>query len=154
MQEFKEQYALPPRVVVPKPPRVEHPNDSPPTLPAPHPYNTRSQATPIVAAAVMLPTPNNTPTANIFDQPQAYRGMYRPFAHMVIDPVTGKAMEYCQLINRPATKDTWLRSLANEFGHLAQGVGGKCMERIRSRSSPSAKFQKDAPSPMQDLCAS
>jgi hypothetical protein len=34
-------------------------------------------------------------------------------------------MEYRQLIADPATCETWQKSTANEFGRLAQGVGGR-----------------------------
>jgi hypothetical protein len=42
-------------------------------------------------------------------------------------------MEYRQLITDPTTKDAWLLSSANEFGRLAQGVGGRidCTNTIR-----------------------
>jgi hypothetical protein len=39
-------------------------------------------------------------------------------------PVTGKPMEYRQLITDPSTCIAWKTSAANEFGRLAQGVGG------------------------------
>jgi hypothetical protein len=38
--------------------------------------------------------------------------------------ITGISMEYWQLISDPATKAAWQLSAANEFGRLAQGVGG------------------------------
>ena len=44
-------------------------------------------------------------------------------ANAIQHPVTGEAMEYHQLITDPATKTVWLKSAANEFGRLAQGVG-------------------------------
>jgi hypothetical protein len=42
-------------------------------------------------------------------------------------------MEYRQLISDPTTKAAWQLSAANEFGHLAQGVGGqiKGMDTIK-----------------------
>jgi Reverse transcriptase (RNA-dependent DNA polymerase) len=46
-------------------------------------------------------------------------------ANSVTHPVTGATMEYRQLITDPVTKDAWLLSSANEFGRLAQGVGGR-----------------------------
>jgi hypothetical protein len=42
----------------------------------------------------------------------------------VTDPITDKQLEYRQLISNPRTKKVWLRSSANEFGRLAQSVGG------------------------------
>ena len=43
----------------------------------------------------------------------------------VTHPVTGKQMEYRHLIRDPDFKEEWLLSGANEFGRLAQGVGGR-----------------------------
>jgi hypothetical protein len=40
----------------------------------------------------------------------------------IIDPDTGIAKEYRQLVADPKTRDVWLHSAANEFGRLAQGV--------------------------------
>jgi hypothetical protein len=34
-------------------------------------------------------------------------------------------MEYRQLISDPSTREAWQISAANEFGRLAQGVGGR-----------------------------
>jgi hypothetical protein len=45
------------------------------------------------------------------------------FANAVMHPITGDAMTYRQLITDLLTSPTWLRSAANEFGRLAQGVG-------------------------------
>ena len=42
-----------------------------------------------------------------------------------MDKQTGKLLEYKQLINHPKYREDWLLSSANEFGRLAQGVGGR-----------------------------
>jgi hypothetical protein len=42
----------------------------------------------------------------------------------VIHPTTGANMEYRGLIADKETLPTWDRAAANEFGRLAQGVGG------------------------------
>jgi len=47
------------------------------------------------------------------------------YANAIINPETGKSMEYRDLIRDPTTKAAWLTSSANEFGHLAQGIGGR-----------------------------
>ena len=41
----------------------------------------------------------------------------------IIDDITGDDMNYRNLITNPRTKNIWLRSSANEFGRLAQGIG-------------------------------
>jgi hypothetical protein len=43
----------------------------------------------------------------------------------VLDPDTGKLLEYRQLLRDPKFKETWERSSANDFGMLAQGVGNR-----------------------------
>ena len=47
-------------------------------------------------------------------------------ANAVTDPDTGKQLEYRQLISHPNRhlRQTWQQSSSNEFGRLAQGVGG------------------------------
>ena len=65
--------------------------------------------------------------------PTQHEGMLEdPFplireANAVTDPNTGHQLEYKQLINHPdnALRHTWQRSSANEFGRLAQGIGGR-----------------------------
>jgi hypothetical protein len=47
------------------------------------------------------------------------------YANAVIDPITGKSLEYRELITNPATKVIWTRSSANKFGRLTQDVGGR-----------------------------
>jgi hypothetical protein len=46
-------------------------------------------------------------------------------AMAVMDAMTGKLMNYRQLMQSPKHKEVWSRSSANEFGRLAQGVGGR-----------------------------
>ena len=46
-------------------------------------------------------------------------------AMAVMDAATGKMMNYRQLMQSPSHKEVWSRSSANEFGRLAQGVGGR-----------------------------
>jgi hypothetical protein len=43
----------------------------------------------------------------------------------VAHPETGLPMTYRQLITHPKTKVVWNHSSANEFGRLAQGIGGR-----------------------------
>jgi hypothetical protein len=46
-------------------------------------------------------------------------------AMAVMDADTGKLLNYCQLIESTKYRDAWSLSLANEFGRLANGVGGR-----------------------------
>ena len=43
----------------------------------------------------------------------------------VMDKQTGKLMNYRQLLNHPEYKKGWNLSSANEFGRLANGIGGR-----------------------------
>ena len=43
-------------------------------------------------------------------------------ANVVIDPARGQALEYRHLIRGPDGA-TWVKALANDLGHLSQGVG-------------------------------
>ena len=43
----------------------------------------------------------------------------------VMDRDTGKMMNYRQLIRNPKYREVWSKSSANEFGRLANGVGGR-----------------------------
>ena len=43
----------------------------------------------------------------------------------VFDKETGKLLNYRQLLVHPKYKKAWSVSSANEFGRLAQGVGGR-----------------------------
>ncbi len=44
---------------------------------------------------------------------------------LVYDKETGEFLNYCQLIQDPKHKEVWLKSAANDFGQLAQGVGDR-----------------------------
>ena len=46
-------------------------------------------------------------------------------ASPVLDQETGQLLEYRQLLRHPKYKDVWNRSAADEFGRLAQGIGGR-----------------------------
>jgi hypothetical protein len=95
-------------------PRVEVPTSQPPNTH--HQYNTHSQAQPSIAATIIA---SSKETVNVIIDPSsstihdclAPLPMAQPeaippmeFAASVIDPATGKAMEYQQLIPNPGTK--------------------------------------------------
>jgi hypothetical protein len=44
-------------------------------------------------------------------------------ALLVLDPSTGKFLEYCQLRHDPRYKTTWDMPYANELRRLCQGIG-------------------------------
>jgi hypothetical protein len=46
-------------------------------------------------------------------------------AMAVMDKDTGKLLNYRQLMNSPKYKKAWSLSAANEFGWLANGIGGR-----------------------------
>ena len=49
----------------------------------------------------------------------------REAANSVLDQETGKLLEYRQLLKHERFKEVWNRSAADEFGRLAQGIGGR-----------------------------
>jgi hypothetical protein len=93
---------------------------------------------PIEAKPAELPRVRSPPRVETItpvptDEPIAKRtrnasGRLEPvnfYANAVAHPITGRPMEYRQLISDPTTRDAWQISAANEFGQLAQGVGGR-----------------------------
>jgi hypothetical protein len=91
-----------------------------PQTPTPAPPLLAAKVTPLPSQA----TPD-TPLNDMFEKAEHIVKLPDWFANAVIDPTTGKALEYRELITNPATKEVWSRSSANEFGRLAQGVGGR-----------------------------
>jgi hypothetical protein len=69
-----------------------------------------------------LNIPNPAPAPDIYMTTDTFS---IPMATAVLHPVTGAVMLYEKLIMDPATKATWTKLAANEFGGLAQGVGGQ-----------------------------
>ena len=61
----------------------------------------------------------------------------------VMDKTTGKMLNYRQLIRHPDYHAEWTRSSANEFGRLANGVGGRIKGTNTIRFIPKAKVPKD-----------
>jgi hypothetical protein len=49
----------------------------------------------------------------------------REAANAVLDHYTGELLEYRRLLKHPRYKDVWNKSAADEFGRLAQGIGGR-----------------------------
>jgi len=43
----------------------------------------------------------------------------------IFDEESGTQLKYRQLINHPKYREIWMHSSANEFGRLAQGIGGR-----------------------------
>jgi hypothetical protein len=67
-----------------------------------------------------------------------------PMANAVINQDTGTSLEYRQLIQDDATFPIWNKSVANDFGRLSQGVGGRIegyntMFFIHHQSTPKGK---------------
>ncbi|MDH5650207.1 MAG: hypothetical protein OEY67_11205, partial [Gammaproteobacteria bacterium] len=56
---------------------------------------------------------------------QAKLEVHTDVANAVLDEETGKMLNYRDLLRHPKYKEDWSKSSANEFGRLAQGVGGR-----------------------------
>jgi hypothetical protein len=80
----------------------------------------RVQDTPRVAA----PPRVDPATKSVASRTRSAINLQQGWANAVMHPITGKSMEYRQLISDPTTKEAWQVSAANEFRRLAQGVGG------------------------------
>ena len=65
----------------------------------------------------------------------------REAAHAVLDQETGELLEYRRLLKHPRFKEVWNRSAADEFGRLAQGIGG----RIKGTNTMQFVYKKDIP---------
>ena len=66
-------------------------------------------------------------------------------AMAVMDEQTGRLLNYKQLMRDPKYKKNWSTSSANEFGHLANGVGGRIKNStntirfIRRKNTPGSR---------------
>ncbi|KAL7483042.1 hypothetical protein ACHAW6_008693 [Cyclotella cf. meneghiniana] len=70
----------------------------------------------------------------------------REAANSVLDQETGQLLEYRQLLRHPKHKEIWTRSAADEFGRLAQGIGGRVegtntVEFIHKHEIPQDRFK-------------
>ena len=70
----------------------------------------------------------------------------REAAHSVLDQETGELLEYQQLLQHPKFKEVWNRSAADEFGRLAQGIGGQIkgtdtIQFIHKHEVPAERFK-------------
>jgi hypothetical protein len=46
-------------------------------------------------------------------------------AQAIFDEESGQMLKYWKRITHPKYREAWTHSSANEFGHLAQGVGSR-----------------------------
>jgi hypothetical protein len=97
-----------------------------------------------------VPPPTRQPSyaAAVMKQQQQQRGLMRltrciiilenkvHLAMAVMDKDTGKLLNYRQLMKSPKYKKAWSLSAANEFGQLANGIGG----RIKTPPTLSSSF--------------
>ncbi len=74
------------------------------------------------ARRLQMLTANPVPNESIADRVACRRC---EAAHSVLDQGTGQLLEYHQLLKNPKFKEIWTRSAADEFGRLAQGIGGR-----------------------------
>ena len=124
IQQSPSEIAIPPRVltkaVIDKPLRSEQLSGS----------TTRSRYVQAVKAMLSRGRPTQSLTDNCMEElAQAViddnRAQAIEYANEVFDEDSGKLMKYRQLITHPKYKEVWMHSSANEFGRLAQGVGGR-----------------------------
>jgi hypothetical protein len=94
----------------------------PPTLKQPKIVASESIANRVKSRRETPPSLGQTPGQSIAERVARRR---REFASPVLDQDTGKMLEYRQLLCDPKHKAIWSKTGANEFGRLAQGVGGR-----------------------------
>jgi len=75
----------------------------------------------------MIPAPSAIPSTNIRRLTRRIKRIENEVhkALAVMDKGTGKMLNYRQLMRHPDYKQEWSQSSANEFGRLANGVGGR-----------------------------
>ena len=112
----------PARLIVVSPSTGQSIQQKPPLILKPPKFIDESIATRVRARRLKIPTTNPVPDESIADRVARRR---REAAHSVLDQDTGKLLEYRQLLKDPKFKQIWTRSAADEFGRLAQGIGGR-----------------------------
>ena len=112
----------PARLIVVSPSTGQSIQQKPPPILKPPKFIDESIATRVRARRLKIPTTNPVPDESIADRVARRR---REAAHSVLDQDTGKLLEYRQLLKDPKFKQIWTRSAADEFGRLAQGIGGR-----------------------------
>ena len=129
----------PPRLIVasPQKPFVERQIVEPPPKPIlkPPKYIDESIAARVRARRLQSKTTVNETIADRVAQRR------REAAHAVLDQETGELLEYRRLLKHPRFKEVWNRSAADEFGRLAQGIGG----RIKGTNTMQFVHKKDIP---------
>ena len=108
----------PPRVMTPAPPRVEKPVKRSTTV---HSGPTTRSKYAQALQDIVPRYPRRHPAGNRVEVAQAMTEM----ACEIFDEESGTQLKYRQLINHPKYREIWMHSSANEFGRLAQGVGGR-----------------------------
>ena len=110
----------PPRLIVALPSEQSIQPQTKPILKPPKFFDD-SIAVWVHAQHLQPPPTNSVPNESIADQVACQR---RKAAHSVLDQETGQLLEYHQLLKHLRFKEIWNRSATDEFGRLAQGIGG------------------------------
>jgi hypothetical protein len=100
------------------------------TSPKPQPVpQSATGSLPRVASSIPQPIASRTRAAteptDIVEAATIQNNALQFYANAVLHPMSGKPMTYRELLRDPLTRSEWELSSANEFGRLAQGVGGR-----------------------------
>jgi hypothetical protein len=112
----------PPARLIVKSPTKQSIQQKPTPILKPPKFVDESIAARVQAWRLKMPTANPVPNESIADRVAHLR---HKAAHSVLNQETGQLLEYHQLLKNPKFKEIWTRSAADEFGRLAQGIGGR-----------------------------
>jgi hypothetical protein len=86
--------------------------------------SSESVAAQVKARRLQTPQAEPPQSKSIADR-VARRRREKEAIHSVLDQETGKLLEYRALLKHPRFKEEWNRSATDDFGRLAQGIGGR-----------------------------
>ena len=96
-----------------------------PAPPAPAPPTTRELGPIIPGGNTGRVSTRSAHVNTITTWPSTQHEYLNGLANAIFDEQSGKMLNYRQLLTHPNHKDIWTKSSADEFGRLAQGVGGR-----------------------------
>jgi hypothetical protein len=110
---------------------------------SPHRYPTQQSQQPTLPQTAYHVATVDTTKHKALHKPAPAPHMPKHFANAIMDPRTGKSLEYCHLIQDEYTKKKWTHAFANELGRFAQGVADRHKGTNSIFFIPQASVTKD-----------